>query len=183
MYPHVQYDKYEDQKGGQDSDMDRQTLLVWPLLHSIAEPFKLQADTMGVHLRWADDVYTEFFPEFISDHYTRDEGSSSHAVATTSSRPISHRERAKSMKVDNDVDVRSDVADYLALNLNSQKRGPQQHHPAAGLDTSPSPDAFAAAAASERNKNNNMGGIDSSSLGRGSSSAHGFPGSASGSKF
>ena len=53
--------------------MDTQALLIWPTLHSIAEPFKLQADTAGVHLKWADDIYTEFFPE-----YTRDDALVSH---------------------------------------------------------------------------------------------------------
>ena len=153
--------------------MDTQALLIWPTLHSIAEPFKLQADTLGVHLKWADDIYTEFFPDFLpADHYLRDEMHLSNIATTSSrSRPTSHRERAKSMKVDND-DVKSDIADYLAMSLNSQKKG--QHNPVTRLDTPPI-DAFAAAAAAERNKNN-VGGIDVPSLGGGINSMHSFPG-------
>ena len=161
---YIQYDKYEDQKGTQDSDMDTQALLVWPTLHRIAEPFNLQADTLGVHLRWADDVYTVFFPEFVPER----------GVVTAPSRPTSHRERAKSMKVDSD-DVKSDIADYLVAMTQQnggQNRG-QLPNPMAGLDLDTPPDMFAAAA--ERNKNK-WGGNDTPSLGESSRSIHGFPG-------
>ena len=95
---YLQYDKYEDQKGGQDSDMNTQALLIWPTLHSIAEPFKLQADTMGVHLRWADDMYTEFFPE-----YTRDDTLLLNQYQTMGS--VSHRERIYSADDESFLDM------------------------------------------------------------------------------
>ena len=157
---YIQYDKYEDQKGTRDSDMDTQALLVWPTLHSIAEPFKLQADTLGVHLRWADDIYTEFFPE-----YSREDGGkllSNPTGPTVNLNSPSHRDRIYS----------ADDESFLAMN-HSHKPGHLE-----GLDDL---DEFAVAAtaavAAAAGRKHNLGGVEVPTMARGSS-VHGLLGNA-----
>ena len=147
---YIQYDKYEDQKGTRDSDMDTQALLVWPTLHSIAEPFKLQADTLGVHLRWADDIYTEFFPE-----YSREDSLLSNPTMNING--PSHRDRIYS----------ADDESFLAMNHGYGHKPPG---PLEGLD---SLDALAAAAG----RKHNLGGVEVPTMARGSS-VHGLLGNA-----
>ena len=108
--------------------MDTQALLIWPTLHSIAEPFKLQADTLGVHLKWADDIYTEFFPE-----YNRDDALHTHPVVNGVGNGVDRRERIYSAGDET----------FLAMN-HSHKPG---HPEGLGFDST---DAFAIAAAAGR---------------------------------